>query len=66
MKATGSWGAYQVEGPGLYYNGVLMPFNDADVVHEDDVHTLYFTSWPQAAYTGDPKFVLLCLQFFPV
>ena len=65
VKATGPWGAYEVEGPGLYYTGTLMSFNDMGLAHEDDLHTIYFTSWPQAAYTGDPTmfFVLICVVF---
>lgn len=69
VKATGPWGAYEVEGPGLYYTSALMSFNDMRLAHEDDLHTIYFTSWPQAAYTGDPTIVFrfdLCCAYFIV
>ena len=70
VKATGPWGAYEVEGPGLYYTAALMSFNDMRLAHEDDLHTIYFTSWQQAAYTGDPtsvfRFDLCCVYFIVV
>ena len=46
-----------------------MSFNPMGLAHEDDLHTIYFTSWPQAAYTGDPTIVFrfdLCCAYFIV
>lgn len=50
VKAVGNWGAYQIEGPGMYYYDELAPITGSSV-KEDDVHVLTFTAWPQAVYT---------------
>lgn len=62
VKAVGDWGAYQIEGPGLYYDDELAPRVAGSSVDEDDVHTLTFTAWPQAVYTG--RDVLSFFLFF--
>lgn len=49
ISAMGSWGMYQVEGPGFYYGDELASRQSG--VAEDDVHFLKFTAWPQAVYT---------------
>jgi hypothetical protein len=52
VKAVGDWGAYQIEGPGLYYDDELAPHVAGSSIEDDDVHILTFTTWPQAVYTG--------------
>lgn len=49
ISAMGSWGMYQVEGPGFYYGDELASRQSG--IAEDDLHFLKFTAWPQAVYT---------------
>ena len=51
VKAVGEWGAYQIEGPGFYYDDELAPHLAGSSIVEDDVHVLTFTAWPQVIYT---------------
>ena len=52
VKAVGEWGAYQIEGPGLYYDDELAPhLAGGSSFVEDDVHVLTFTASPQVIYT---------------
>lgn len=65
VKAVGDWGAYQIEGPGLYYDDELAPRVAGSSIAEDDVHTLTFTAWPQAVYTGGDLFFFFFFEAFP-
>lgn len=49
VKARGKWGAYQIEGPGMYYYDELVPLSTE--FDEDDVHLVKLVTWPQAIYT---------------